>query len=48
MNQDSEKLVDEMRHQPYEPMAKAEIWLVSLSLFTGITILIIMSLVLKN
>ena len=42
----SENLVDELHNQPYEPMVAAEIWLVSLSLFTGISILIVLALVL--
>jgi uncharacterized membrane protein SpoIIM required for sporulation len=46
--QESEKLVDELHNQPYEPMVAAEIWLVSLSLFTGISILIILAFVLKT
>ena len=46
--QESEKLVDELQNQPYEPMVAAEIWLVSLSLFTGISILIILAFVLKT
>ena len=44
--QESENLVDELHNQPYEPMVAAEIWLVSLSLFTGISILIVLALVL--
>jgi hypothetical protein len=43
---ESENLVDELHNQPYEPMVAAEIWLVSLSLFTGISILIVLALVL--
>jgi len=46
--QESENLVDELHNQPYEPMVAAEIWLVSLSLFTGISILIVLALVLEN
>ena len=46
--QESEKLVDELHNQPYEPMVAAEIWLVSLSLFTGVSILIILAFVLKT
>ena len=38
--QETEKLVDELHNQPYEPMVAAEIWLVSISVFTGISILI--------
>lgn len=45
--QESENLVDELHNQPYEPMVAAEIWLVSLSLFIGISILIILALVIK-
>ena len=36
--QESENLVDELHNQPYEPMVAAEIWLVSISLFTGIIV----------
>jgi uncharacterized membrane protein SpoIIM required for sporulation len=46
--QETEKLVDELHNQPYEPMVAAEIWLVSISLFTGISILITLAFVLKN